>query len=302
MILFVLQCGHDKIRFPSYQCLALGQMVTGIVVLFFARQLSIVDFPGFSTDIFRKIWPLPLFFLGNLVLGLGGTQKLNLPMFIILRRFTILFTMIAEYYVLGVKASRTIQMTVFLMIFGALVAASNDLAFDLVGYVFIILNDLCTSANGVYTKQKLEAKDLGKYGLLFYNSLFMIVPISILAFSMGEIDKAMKFEDWLTFGFLTQFLLSCFMGFILNYSIVLCTQHNSALTTNIVGVLKNLFVTYIGMFLGGDYNFSWINFTGINISVLGSLIYSYVTFRKIDKSKEIIVEKPEIEQKSPATV
>ncbi|VDI06361.1 solute carrier family 35, partial [Mytilus galloprovincialis] len=280
-------------KFPSYQCLALGQMVTGIVVLFFARQLSIVDFPGFSTDIFRKIWPLPLFFLGNLVLGLGGTQKLNLPMFIILRRFTILFTMIAEYYVLGVKASRTIQMTVFLMIFGALVAASNDLAFDLVGYVFIILNDLCTSANGVYTKKKLEAKDLGKYGLLFYNSLFMIVPISILAFSMGEIDKAMKFEDWLTIGFLTQFLLSCFMGFILNYSIVLCTQHNSALTTNIVGVLKNLFVTYIGMFLGGDYNFTWINFTGINISVFGSLIYSYVTFRKIDKSKEIIVEKPE---------
>jgi len=52
-----------------------------------------------------------------------------------------------------------------------------------------MLNNCFTAANGVYIKKKLESKDFGKYGLMFYNALFMIVPTFIFAYFQGEIDK-----------------------------------------------------------------------------------------------------------------
>jgi len=272
-------------KFPSFQVLGIGQMVATIVVLSCAKQLSIIKYPNASSDIPRKIFPLPVIFLGNLVFGLGGTKKLSLPMFTVLRRFSILMTMAGQYFVLGQPSSFQVQGSVYAMILGALVAASNDLSFDIVGYVYILLNDFFTAANGIYVKKKMDHKDLGKYGLMFYNSLFMLVPAVVFAYETGELDKAMDYPHWTDAWFLSQFLISCIMGFILTYSIFLCTFYNSALTTTVIGCLKNIIVTYIGMVIGGDYIFSWTNFIGLNISIAGSLWYTFVTFSSQVESK-----------------
>ncbi|KAK6059264.1 hypothetical protein COOONC_03106 [Cooperia oncophora] len=110
-------------------------------------------------------------------------------MFTVLRRFSILMTMVLEYYILNVKATRAVRISVCMMIAGSIIAALFDLTFDLWGYTFIGLNDICTAALGVYTKQKLEAKELGKYGLMFYNSLFMLVPTFMLICYTGDTNR-----------------------------------------------------------------------------------------------------------------
>ena len=96
MIMVVNKNVLTKYQFPSFQVLGIGQMVATVVILFIGKKLNIVQFPELSTETFRKLWPLPLMYLGNMVFGLGGTQNLSLPMMTVLRRFSILMTMIGE--------------------------------------------------------------------------------------------------------------------------------------------------------------------------------------------------------------
>uniref|UniRef100_A0A8C6UM85 Solute carrier family 35 member D2 n=1 Tax=Neogobius melanostomus TaxID=47308 RepID=A0A8C6UM85_9GOBI len=225
----------------------------------------VVQYQNFDKTIFRKMFPLPLLYVGNHITGLGSTKKLSLPMFTVLRKFTILMTMILEMYILRKTFSKSLVYSILTIGLGALIAASSDLAFDVEGYVFILLNDAFTAANNVYIKKKLGVEGLGKYGVLFYNALIIVIPTILISALSGDLVKAVTFQDWTQVTFILCFLLSCVMGFVLMYSIVLCSHYNSALTTTVVGAIKNVAVAYIGIFVGGDYVFSWTNFLGLSI-------------------------------------
>ena len=143
-----------------------------------------------------------------------------------------------------------------------------------------------TAANAVFVKKNLQEKELGKWGVLYYNSFFMIIPLVLTSFFLKDTYELQEFiiEGKLSFIVIFFLILVSICGFILNYSYVTCTFYNSALTTICAGSLKNFFVTYIGMFSSGDYIFTWANFVGLNIGILGSILYTYVTFKPENKS------------------
>ncbi|XP_023800763.1 UDP-N-acetylglucosamine/UDP-glucose/GDP-mannose transporter isoform X2 [Cyanistes caeruleus] len=241
--------------FPSPIFLGIGQMAATILILYVSKLNKIVHFPDFDKSIPVKLFPLPLIYVGNHLSGLSSTSKLR------------------KRYPLNIIVS------VFAIILGAFIAAGSDLSFNLEGYIFVLLNDIFTAANGVYTKQKIDPKELGKYGVLFYNACFMVIPTVIISFSTGDFQQATHFQHWTNFLFVFQFILSCLLGFLLMYSTVLCSHYNSALTTTVVGAIKNISIAYIGMLIGGDYIFSMLNFVGLNICMAGGLRYSFLTLR-----------------------
>ncbi|XP_053433091.1 UDP-N-acetylglucosamine/UDP-glucose/GDP-mannose transporter isoform X3 [Nycticebus coucang] len=175
--------------FPSPIVLGIGQMAATIMILYVCKRNKIIHFPDFDKKIPVKLFPLPLLYVGNHISGLSSTSKLSLPMFTVLRKFTIPLTLLLESIILGKQYSVSIMVSVFAIVLGAFIAAGSDLAFNLEGYVFVFLNDVFTAANGVYTKQKMDPKELGKYGVLFYNACFMIIPTFIISISTGDLQQ-----------------------------------------------------------------------------------------------------------------
>ncbi|XP_057405096.1 UDP-N-acetylglucosamine/UDP-glucose/GDP-mannose transporter isoform X4 [Balaenoptera acutorostrata] len=192
-------------RFPSPIVLGIGQMAVTIMILYVSKLNKVIHFPDFDKKIPIKLFPLPLLYVGNHISGLSSTSKLSLPMFTVLRKFTIPLTLLLETIILGKQYSLNIIVSVFAIILGAFIAAGSDLAFNLEGYIFVFLNDIFTAANGVYTKQKMDPKELGKYGVLFYNACFMIIPTLIISVSTGDlrqvsVDVLHTFVQLLQFG------------------------------------------------------------------------------------------------------
>ena len=126
----------------------------------------------------------------------------------------------------------------------------------------------------------MDAKALNSFGLLFYNTIYSF-PVLLLFMLMksDELAQSLAFPEWSNGSFIAAFIMASVMGTILNYSIFVCTGVNSPLTTTVVGSLKNVLTAYLGILgLGGDYVFSWSNFAGLNLSIIGSLMYSYFKY------------------------
>lgn len=176
--------------------------------------------------------------------------------------------------------------------------------------------------------------------------------VGLLALKSDELEKVKQFEHWGEPDFLMSFFLASAMGSILNYSIFLCTLYNSALTTTVVGCLKNVLTTYIGVrsslvvpipYIQGltyfiqhhtitsqqmvflpDYGkqrvclinsdrsnglttisplpnttthqqvFSYNNFIGLNISIFGSLLYSWNELKVCPSADQPIIYRPRL--------
>lgn len=359
-VIFINKTIMTTYNFPYFDFLAASQFVVTTLILsiliFFKK---IENIPTISMKVVRDVLPISAMFLGNVICGLGSTRSLSLPMLTALRRFSILMTMLMEWFYLGNKPTISIAISVGLMVGGACVAAFYDFSFELIGYALVFLNNIFTALSGVWMKKAMSSK-FNKITVLYYNSLFsaivmclffliedfyynsqgglamfnsindnglqrvqrVVVTIASPSSSpilVGKLDhrflaeglllastvlpsavtstvsstssavpivlqstlfKVTELSLWFQWDFLLLFFVASLFGSVLNYSIFLCTSHNSALTTSVIGCLKNVLTTYVGMFVFSDYTFNLLNFIGLNISILGSLYYTYITLFK----------------------
>jgi hypothetical protein len=153
---------------------------------FISPVTYIVARPTVSWPLLRSIAPLAMVNVLNVTAGLIGTGGLNVPMFIALRRFTLLFTILIERYWLRKTHDWPTLSAMGIMIGGALIAAATDLSFNPAGYGAVLLNDVLTSLYLIMVKNTPATNGLTTTGMLFYNSTLSLPMLVAAVVAMGE--------------------------------------------------------------------------------------------------------------------
>ncbi|KER23103.1 hypothetical protein T265_08955 [Opisthorchis viverrini] len=181
------------------------------------------------------------------------------------------------------------------MVIGASVAALGDITFDPLGYTFVFSKHFSTAGKAILSKSRLRDKGCSSFELLYYNSAFMIPLLLIVTALTSNVFRIINFSFWTNPIFILYLIFSCCSAVLLNYSMLQCTHYTSALTASIVGVIKNITVTYAEMFIGGDYVFTLTNFIGVTINAVASAMYVAARCRKQPQESgvEVVARKME---------
>ncbi|CAH8262228.1 unnamed protein product [Arabidopsis lyrata] len=281
-------------RFPSANVITLLQMLSSCLILYVMRYFKIISFNNdrsksehnnnlftlVSTKRLFQTIPLAFTYLLYMLVTMESVRNINVPMYTTLRRTTILFTMIMEYFLAGQKHSALIIFSVGIIILGAIIAGIRDLSFDGYGYGLVFTANICTATYlALISRIGRKSSGLNIFGLMWCNGIICIPFLLLWTSVKGELEAMLSFPHLYSVGFQVVICLSCVLAFMINYSVFLNTTLNSALTHSICGNLKDLFTITLGWLIFAGLPFDWVNVMGQALGFTGSIFYAFFKYK-----------------------
>ena len=210
---------------------------------------AIPPLPPINARTLRAMLPITSSFLLYLILGMLALKGVSIPMYASLRRFTVLFVMAFEYIVSRQLNSSAVLCTIGVQVIGCVMAAVNDVEYDLYGYIAIGLYNAATAIYLVIIKSTKGKHDfLNSYSMMYLNSVMLLPVLLVMSLVTGELAAMKSFEYLYEFNFLFSFSMSAVLAFVLNYAIFWNTTANSALTQVFYHKKINNFFDVFGIF------------------------------------------------------
>ena len=126
--------------------------------------------------------------------------------------------------------------------------------------------------------QKFTEKDISTVETLQLNSINTLPFLTVYMVASGELSDVLRYDQSRNLSFYIIFILTVSMGCVMNYSLFLCTNWTSALTTGVVGGLKATLQTIFGLFTFGGVSQNASTYTGIFMNLSGGIWYIYAKF------------------------
>ncbi|XP_045213828.2 putative UDP-sugar transporter DDB_G0278631 [Mercenaria mercenaria] len=277
--------------FPVF--IMMSQMLFTIIILEILSLpcIGIISMPRYTLERGR-MFALPALFYGiNSVLALSALSHMNIALYGVLKRCVPLVTMVLSVLILkkGWPSRLTMGSVVFLTL-GCVVAGYGDLTFNLLGYTCGVLSNVAQSVYLLLVQQVTNGK-LSTVESLQLNSINTLPFLAVFCLLNQEIHHMQDYPYFSHWSFIVVFFLAISLGCLLNYSLFLCTSLTSALTTSVVGGLKALAQTLLGIFTFGGVSRNISTAVGISMSVSGGLTYIFAKYRENRKKHTVDLRK-----------
>eukprot|EP01138_Halocafeteria_seosinensis_P011978 gb/GECG01012241.1/.p1 GENE.gb/GECG01012241.1/~~gb/GECG01012241.1/.p1 ORF type:complete len:306 (+),score=25.15 gb/GECG01012241.1/:1-918(+) len=206
----VLSTFHFEAEFLLLAC----QQILGIVFCLFAQKYlndyKMVRVPKFDWYTFKQSLPVGTLFVFNIGVGFFGLKMSNVPMFLAIRRTTTIFTLLAEFFILGHTASKRVIASVLVIVIGTIIAGWHTFNTEYLGYFFTICNNILTALYLNMSRKFGDNCGVKGFGLVYYNAL-VAVPLSLfMSLILGEFEYAANFPDlFKPVRFITQHRCAC---------------------------------------------------------------------------------------------
>lgn len=276
---------HD--RLPRFG-VVLYQSVVAVLLVSGAKFFRIIDYPEFSTKIAISWIPVNILFVGMICSGFLSLVYVNVPMVTIFKNLANILVVAGECFIFGEKVSYLVMLSIGVMTAGAILAAQNDLEFNVTGYFWMMTNAMFSAGYILYLRHVSTSIRLTKFGMVFYNNLLscaLILPLVLLSGELGALLTKDEGQDQgpriLTPSFVALNSLAGFLGFYLNFAALWCVASTSATTYSIVGSMNKIPVLVLGFLMfRAKMTFDGVMF--IMVALLGGFIFMYA---KLPKSK-----------------
>ncbi|KAH3862419.1 putative UDP-sugar transporter DDB_G0278631 [Dreissena polymorpha] len=264
-----------------------SQMTFTILLLELLSLINIINMPKYTLER-AKMFALPALFYGvNSVLALSALSNMNPAMYGVLKRCVPVVTLLMSVVIFKKGwPSRLTILSVLMLTLGCVVAGYGDLKFNMLAYTCGALSNV-TQAAYLLLVQRLTKGKLTTVESLQLNSINTLPFLILICVTNGEVVKIRTFEQYHSISFIAVFILAISLGCLLNYSLFLCTSLNSALTTSIVGGIKALAQTLLGVFTFGGVSHNLPTFAGLSMSMLGAVFYLYAKYTE-HKTKHLV--------------
>ncbi|OQS03083.1 hypothetical protein THRCLA_21243 [Thraustotheca clavata] len=211
----------------------------------------------------------------NTIMGFVCMQKVNMPMYLVLRRLTTFKVMLMEILILKKAIPDCMKASLLITATGSLLAGFNDATSDGYGYVLVIVQNCLTSLTLILSK-KTPLEPLTMVYLNSITSGIILVPIAMHFECQKVVLFVQQVPDPFIFGCL--FILMSVICLVYQLAIQICTTRTSALATSVTGNIKDLASTLAGYCLFTDVVALPLNVFGVLISFVGAYSFSYFKY------------------------